>query len=271
MRTSFLIPTRKRIDMLEKSIMSIMENADNPSEVELLIGVDNDDEETAEFVSGPLAEKLEQYNNDTKVLKFNPLGYTRLHEYVNGLCGYASGDYLVLWNDDCILQTKGWDTVLAEQEDKFSVFKMNQVNHPHPYALFPIVPIDWYLLIGYFSLNCQNDAWVSTISKALDILKPIEIDVLHDRFDLTGNNDDEIFRSRTYKEGNPNDPEDFNHPNMQKAREHCMHKISWFCGKIGQTQTPEFFDKVMKQEINPYADWQEERKTAKGLGSGLNE
>ena len=39
---------------------------------------------------------------------------------------------------------------------------------------------------------------------------------------LTGNNDDEIFRSRTYKEGNQMTLEDFNHPNMQKAREHYM-------------------------------------------------
>ena len=131
------------------------------------------------------------------------------------------------------------------------------------------MPIDWYLLIGYFSLNAQNDAWVSTIAKALDVLKPIDIDVLHDRFDLTGNNDDDTFRNRVYKEGNPNDPEDFQHPNMTKAREHCMHKISWFCGKIGQPETQEYFNKVLTNEINPYEEWQEERKNAKGVGSGL--
>lgn len=269
MKTSFLIPTRERKEMLEKSILSIMETADNPSEIELLLGVDNDDQETADYVANELPKVLEGYNNDTKVLKFNPLGYGKLHEYVNALCGYASGDYLVLWNDDCILQTKGWDTLLSEQEDKFAVFKMNQTNHPHPYALFPIVPIDWYLLIGYFSLNAQNDAWVSTIAKALNVLKPIDIDILHDRFDLTGNNDDDTFRNRVYKEGNPSDPEDFQHPNMTKAREHCMHKLSWFCGKIGQPETQEYFNKVLTNEVNPYEEWQEERKNAKGVGSGL--
>ena len=56
---------------------------------------------------------------------------------------------------------------------------------------------------------------------------------------------------------------------MTKAREHCMHKISWFCSKIGQPETQEYFNKVITNEVNPYEEWQEERKNAKGVGSGL--
>ena len=80
------------------------------------------------------------------------------------------GDYLVLWNDDCILQTKGWDAVLAEQEDKFRI-QMNG-DCPHSYALLPIKIIDWYLLIGYFSPNYQNDACKYNI-QSIRYFKPI--------------------------------------------------------------------------------------------------
>ena len=65
-----------------------MENADNP-EVELLIESTTMMKKLLNLYPWVLGRKLEQYNNDTKVLNLILLGYTRLHEYVNGLCGYV--------------------------------------------------------------------------------------------------------------------------------------------------------------------------------------
>ena len=42
---------------------------------------------------------------------------------------------------------------------------------------------DWCRLIGNFSLNAQNDAWLNLIAKPLGIIKDIPVDVVHDRFD----------------------------------------------------------------------------------------
>jgi hypothetical protein len=61
----------------------------------------------------------------------------------------------------------------------------------HPYSIFPIVPKEWYNLIGHLSLHQLNDAWLSQIAWMLDIVKQIPVEVLHDRADLTGNNKDE--------------------------------------------------------------------------------
>ena len=71
----------------------------------------------------------------------------------------------------------------------------------HPYSIFPIIPWDWFRCLDHLSLHGQNDAWVSEIAYLLDIMQDVPIKVLHDRADITGNNNDEIFKSRVYKEG----------------------------------------------------------------------
>ena len=53
-------------------------------------------------------------------------------------------------------------------------------------------------------------------------------------------------------EGNPEDPADFNHPNMTQARMHHASKIDWFLRKIGQGETPSFFEQVVNGKINPF-------------------
>jgi hypothetical protein len=36
-------------------------------------------------------------------------GYDSLHEYYNELASKATGDWLMLWNDDAVMETEGWD------------------------------------------------------------------------------------------------------------------------------------------------------------------
>jgi hypothetical protein len=40
----------------------------------------------------------------------------------------------------------------------------------------------------------------------------------HERFDLTGKNDDDVFRNRPLLEGHPNEPRDFNHNSWRGRR-----------------------------------------------------
>ena len=61
---------------------------------------------------------------------------------------------------------------------------------------------------------------------------------------ITGNNDDEIFRSREYAEGNPSDPKDLMSEQNIRIRDAIIHKMAWFCNRIGQTETSDYFDKV---------------------------
>ena len=56
---------------------------------------------------------------------------------------------------------------------------------------------------------------------------------------------------------------------MNRSRDAITHKIAWFCDRIGQTETSEYFEKVKAGEINPYQDWEDIRNESVGLGSGL--
>jgi hypothetical protein len=52
----------------------------------------------------------------------------------------------------------------------------------------------------------------------LDIVTTIPVMIEHERFDLTGKNDDDVFRNRPMLEGNPQHPRDFNHITWRKRR-----------------------------------------------------
>lgn len=270
-KISILLATRQRPELLEASIDSLLSNADDTSNIEILLGIDNDDQETIDKVSSEefQTKMQEEYNCDAQAVLFDRLGYKNLHQYMNTLWGQASGEWLMLWNDDAVMESKGWDTEIGKHDDDFALLKFNQVNHPHPYALFPVIPTDWCRLIGNFSLNAQNDAWLNLIAKPLGIIKDIPVNVVHDRFDLTGNNDDEIFNSREYQEGNPDDPNDLMNENMIRTRDAIIHKIAWYCDRIGQSHINEYFQKVKSGDIDPFDDWNKMRNESVGLGSGL--
>ena len=50
--------------------------------------------------------------------------------------------------------------------------------------------------IGHFSLNAHNDTWWQEIGARLHRLVRIDVDVLHNRYDLTGLNDDDTYRQK---------------------------------------------------------------------------
>src|SRR5210317_200413 len=224
MTISILLPTRKRVSQLEKSMDSLLSNAKNPDKIQSLFGVDDDDEETIKFL------KEKNYKNQS-VLKFKRLGYENLHMYNNSLCAYAQGTWVMFFNDDAIMNTKHWDEII-ETEKTFSVLRVKEQTG-HPYSIFPIFPWDWFSEIAYM----------------LDIMKDVDIEVTHDRADITGNNNDSVFQERVYKEGNPSQEGDLHHSKMWNARTADASKLAWYLEKIGQPSV--HWKKIVRKEIEP--------------------
>lgn len=247
---SLLLPTRGRTDMLKRSLESLISTATNPSRIELLLGIDEDDVSTKEYIQNEIAPILRDAGIDCRANVFKPLGYENLHVYVNTLAANATGDWMFFWNDDGIMVTQGWDDVITSYTGQFKLLGPRDNHDGHPYAIFPIVPKDWFMLMGHLSQNAQNDAWLSHIAYMLDIFQRIDVEFIHDRADITGNNDDETFQNRKYMEGNPDDPRDFGHADMQKARVSSAYKIAWFLEKIGQRST--WWDAVVAGTQNPF-------------------
>ena len=84
----------------------------------------------------------------------------------------------------------------------------------------------------------------------LDIFERIDVEFIHDRADITGNNDDPTFQNRKYMEGNPSDPKDFGYPSMQQARVATAYKIAWFLNRIGQHS--DWWDGVVAGTQDPF-------------------
>jgi hypothetical protein len=167
--------------------------------------------------------------------------------YNNSLCAYAQGTWVMFFNDDAIMNTKNWDEII-EAEKNFHVLRVKEQTG-HPYSIFPIFPWDWFRLLDHISLHGQNDAWISEIAYMLDIMKNVDIEVTHDRADITGNNNDDVFKERVYKEGHPDQEGDLHHVKMWNARTADASKLAWYLEKIGQPSV--HWRKIVRKEIEP--------------------
>jgi hypothetical protein len=184
---SLLCPTRGRPASLAVSVNGLLDLADTPSEVEVLIAVDPDD--TGVYVGC-------EEGDGGKVWVWQAperYGYRRLHEYYNALAAIASGEWLMIWNDDAVMLTSGWDTLIAAQPPGVLWMK---ANHCAGGNLFPAWPAAWTRALGHVSLSPHCDMWIQHLGQGLGCQRQVPVEILHDRKDVTGGHDD-----ATYAEG----------------------------------------------------------------------
>jgi len=212
-----LLPTRGRTEALSRSVSSLLDTAADPSRVQILMGFDQDDAVGLEHLRQVLLPQLQQRGANFKAVQFNRLGYINIHKYYNELARHADADWMFVWNDDAFMVTPNWDQVIDSYAGQLKVLKVHTHNE-HPYSIFPIVPAVWYQTLGYLTGHQMIDAWISQMAYMLDIMEIVNIDVTHDRHDLTGNNADSTFKERVSLEGNPANPADFHHKDMNLRR-----------------------------------------------------
>jgi hypothetical protein len=92
-------------------------------------------------------------------------------------------------------------------------------------------------ITGNISPHQINDAWTSQIGWMLDIVITIPVMIEHERFDLTGKNDDDVYKNRPMLEGDPRNPRDFNHVTWRKIRMQDAMKIGNYIATLGYDLT----------------------------------
>ena len=194
MKVSFIYPTRKRFELFKKSTDSLINNCNDINNLEVLVGMDDDDVDTIELVRDYIKDK-----EFIKLFVTERYTYGHLNYYVNYLSKESTGEYLFLWNDDCYMESKDFDLVMDKYKDKFVVLNPLVTNHVdfcriHSGNLFPIIPRKWIEITGRWSGSAANDTWIEMISKSTNIVV-IEDDIklYHDRYDLTKQNADEVY------------------------------------------------------------------------------
>lgn len=174
---SVLCPTRGRLEPLKASLASL-------GECEILLAVDEDDPAV--------------YHGLGRVCRVPRVGYARLHEYYNMLAREATGDWLLLWNDDVLMGTPDWQAIVESYAANRVLWPCERGLNRHM-CTFPVIPRAWVQAVGHFSLSPHCDSWWEHVGRLLDRLERIPVDLTHDRADLTGNNDDATYREREYR------------------------------------------------------------------------
>lgn len=203
---SVLCPSRGRPEALARSANSLLATASEPLGFELLVAVDLDDRS--------------DYGRFNRFVADERWGYAGLNRYYNLLAGQAIGDWLLVWNDDALMETPGWDAIIGAQ----SGFKLLATDSSHGRALcaFPVIPRSWYEQLGYLSPQTHTDSWLEAVARRLGVYTEIPVFVRHDRADITGNNNDQVYRDREYR------TEEFNSEEYEQFRERDVARLARF-------------------------------------------
>lgn len=246
---AILLATRGRQEPLMRSLQSLVDLADNAKRIQFMLAFDRDDAVGIDYFVSTVQPWMDQQGLRYHAEVFEPMGYINLHKYNNAMAAKTASDWLVIWNDDAVMETQGWDTVIASYTGQFQLLAFH-THRDHPYSIFPIVPRSWFDLLGYISPHPTQDGWVSQQAYMLDIWQRIPVNVLHDRYDLTGNNADETFRNRPMLEGKPTDPRDFHSQQMIELRHQDCGKLAAYM--VSQGVSIEFFENIFRGMQDPW-------------------
>jgi hypothetical protein len=231
-KIAVLLATHKRTDALSRSLFSLINQAKDLNSIQFILGIDNNDVVGLDHFTDVIQPELDDRNINYEAIGFEPLGYLGLNRYYNTLAKHADADWLWVWCDDAICTTQDWDQRISECTGEFKLLKVHTHNE-HPYSIFPIYPAEWHECLGHLSHHQLIDAECSQIAYFLDIMKIIDVNVTHDRVDLTGNNADENANKKQYLEGNPNDPRDLHHESFKIKRLQDAEQLSVYMQNCG--------------------------------------
>lgn len=226
-RISVMIPTRGRAETAHRSLLSLIDSASTNDGIEYVLAIDRDDIETYNYFDQVMLPSFTERNINCRVYTTERFGYKNLQVYVNFLAAQSQGNWLLFWNDDCIMQSQDWDLDIEQYNGQFKLLKFQDNHNHHPFVLFPVIPRAWFELFGQISPHAECDAWLSHVCYAVDCVQQIKTTVCHDRADMTGNNNDQTYQARTT-------PENFWTESLITQRWQQMHKLSQYLADLGQ-------------------------------------
>lgn len=202
------MPSRGRPDSLAESVASLLALAKDPASVEVLVAADPDDPGTADA-----ARSLDGVRLWTAPERY---GYMRLHRYYNRLAAMAEGEWLLgTWNDDARMLTPGWDEIIEAQQPGVL---WSATRGMHGGNFWPCWPRAWSDAWGHVALCANVDVWVSEVGGRLGRQWQIPVEILHDRFDVTGGHDDQTYAEGRKVMGAYANHPDYDSPANREAR-----------------------------------------------------
>lgn len=145
------MPTRGRPELAKQSIESLGKGS-----YEVLVYLDWDD---------PTFYKYQL--KGCRVSTGGRHGYGALHNYYNLLAAQSRGDWILLFNDDAIMETPNWVDIISKYDH--TIPQVLNVWNENGDNLFPLISRKWYEIVGHYSRNPHVDSWVQLIGQRLGI------------------------------------------------------------------------------------------------------
>ena len=167
---SILVPTRKRPLNVIRLVDSALQTASEPSKIEFLFYVDEDDS-TFKF----------DFKENTKV-KVVAGPRTWISLTYNVLYTHSSGEILMYGADDIVFNTVGWDKSIRDTFDNMSdkiclVYANDGVDQSQSIARHGFIHRRWFNITGTAFPSMRNvpiDLWCTEIAKKINRLRYLE-------------------------------------------------------------------------------------------------
>lgn len=143
-KVSVLVPTRGRVDRLRTMLGSFDRTTGNGPDAEVVFRVDDDDPATLGFLLG--------WGGHQVVSGPRLDGYRSMPEFYNELAGAATGDVLMVGNDDMTFLTPGWPAIVLAAANlvQDGVFDFGVSTHNEDHYPFSIVSRKVVDALGFF-------------------------------------------------------------------------------------------------------------------------
>ena len=185
MKISIMWMTRKRSHELIYSLSSFIMNANDNSNIEYIMVLDPDDQETVnalEKISGMCYVQDAEINYCVTDKRY---GYEELEQYQNLAGKIFTGECLMIMNDDVVCVNKGWDdelrNVLKPHINSPAWIGISGANEEWKgYTTFVGINRKWYETTGRVSGNRATDDYLQDLGTAANI-KPLtpKLEIVH--------------------------------------------------------------------------------------------
>lgn len=177
---SVVWPSRHRTEMAAAALASLCRAAARPDLTEYGVAYDADDPDTGQWAAQNGVYTWESPQR---------LGWAGHNEYSARLFEASAGEWILSWGDDGIMLTAGWDEAIRRAAPGVCYLG----GHPTGHNVFPAVHRSVLAAIGTVLPSPHQDTWLTDVAADAGCLHRTGIRIMEDRYDLTGNNRDEIW------------------------------------------------------------------------------
>lgn len=112
---SIILVTRKRVNLLKENIRLVYERAAYPDNIEYFIGIDNDDNETLDFIK---TDEIFKKYKGIRVFSGPRVGHHNCYLFFREFLLLCKGEIIVPMADDLHIRKKGWDEIALKYKNE---------------------------------------------------------------------------------------------------------------------------------------------------------